>query len=60
MRDIVDEESLEKFIELDTEVTSAIWDEGRSRWVIKSRTSNVNEEREDEFHFLVNAAGFLK
>jgi hypothetical protein len=63
MRDIVDQEGFEKFIQLDTEVTSAIWDEGKSRWIIKSRQKIACEkweDREEEFHFFVNASGFLK
>jgi cation diffusion facilitator CzcD-associated flavoprotein CzcO len=59
MRDIVDEEKLSDYIQLNTEVISAIWNEEKSRWIIKSRIDG-GEESIEEFHYFVNAAGFLK
>lgn len=61
MRDIVDEEGLDDYIKLGTEVTSAVWNEEKSRWIVQSRQAGSGDEvREEEFHFLANASGFLK
>jgi cation diffusion facilitator CzcD-associated flavoprotein CzcO len=62
MRDIVDEENLHRYIQLETEITNAVWDEENSQWTVQSRcTRGGNEDvREERFRFLVNAAGFLK
>ncbi|KAK6364431.1 hypothetical protein LTS17_012196 [Exophiala oligosperma] len=59
MRDIVDEEDLMKYIQLSTEVTNAAWNEKKSRWVVQSRTKEDRKIREEEFHFIANASGFL-
>ncbi|OQV04839.1 hypothetical protein CLAIMM_09663 [Cladophialophora immunda] len=62
MRSIVDEEKLDKFIQYNTEVTRAAWNEDKSRWIITSRHYTEPdhwEEREEEYHFFVNASGFL-
>ena len=62
MKDIVEEEGLQKYIQLNTEVTSAIWNEESSRWCVRSSQKIGGEEKvcEEQFHYLVNASGFLK
>ena len=62
MRDAVDDENLRRFIKFNTEVVSAIWNEQISRWVVKSRIvgNEQSELLEEQFHYIVNASGFLK
>lgn len=62
MRDAVDDEDLGRFIKFNTEVVSAIWNEEISRWVVKSRIvgNEQSELLEEQFHYIVNASGFLK
>lgn len=62
MRDAVDAENLGRFIKFNTEVVSAVWNDESSRWVVKSRIAGNEQSEllEEQFHYIVNASGFLK
>lgn len=64
MKDIVDEEGMMKYIKLNSEVTSATWDEGKSKWVVslanKAPSAGGALEWVEECDFLINGTGFLK
>lgn len=66
MKDIVEEEGMMKYIQLNTSIVSATWNEDRSKWVVKlSRKTAVNEKDgtldwEEECDLLLNGTGFLK
>ncbi|EXJ65479.1 hypothetical protein A1O7_01820 [Cladophialophora yegresii CBS 114405] len=63
MAGIVEEEGLRKYIQLRTEVTSAVWDEQTSKWVIKAQQYDdqgaVAREFEEHFDYFANGSGFL-
>lgn len=66
MKGIVDEEGMMKYIQLNTTVTGAAWDESRSKWLVKLARKSIREvdasvlEWEEECDLLLNGAGFLK
>lgn len=63
MKEIVDEEGMMKYITLNTEITSARWDEAKSMWVVglrKTLPDTAATEWEEECNLLINGAGFLK
>lgn len=69
LRGIVEEEGMMRYIRLSTAVTRAVWDEGRSKWVLRlSRTEGKEvvdsspgaEEWDEECDLFLNGTGFLK
>jgi len=66
MKEIVEEEGMMQHIQLRTEIKSAIWNEDKSKWIVKLSKSGTDasptdvREWEEECDFLVNGTGFLK
>jgi len=64
MRSVVEEEGLGKYINLRSEVTRAIWNEEKSKWLFRLKRTGedggVVEEFDDEGDYFVNGSGFLK
>ncbi|PYI13635.1 flavin-binding monooxygenase [Aspergillus violaceofuscus CBS 115571] len=62
MKQIVEEEGMMQYIRLKTAVTSAVWDESRSKWTIQLRRTDNDghaEEWEEECDMFINGCGFL-
>ncbi|GFN20563.1 hypothetical protein AtubIFM55763_005711 [Aspergillus tubingensis] len=60
LKQIVVEEDMMKYITLNTRVVSAIWNEEKSKWVVKlQQDTPCVKEWEDECDVLINGAGFL-
>ncbi|RAL00166.1 flavin-containing monooxygenase [Aspergillus ibericus CBS 121593] len=57
LKQIVIEEDMMKYIQLNTRVVSTIWDETKSKWVIKLQRGT--DQWEDEFDLFLNGSGFL-
>ncbi|PYH95472.1 dimethylaniline monooxygenase [Aspergillus ellipticus CBS 707.79] len=60
LKQIVVEEDMMKYIQLNTSVVSAVWNESKSKWGIKlQRDTPDAAEWEDEFDVFINGAGVL-
>ncbi|OGM48707.1 dimethylaniline monooxygenase [Aspergillus bombycis] len=64
MRDIVDEEGMMKYIQLQSQLVSARWDDERSKWCIRVRREvpgdkEIFQEWSEECDLLLNGGGFL-
>ncbi|OOF92101.1 hypothetical protein ASPCADRAFT_153419 [Aspergillus carbonarius ITEM 5010] len=57
LKQIVVEEGMMKYIQLNTRVVSAIWNEAKSKWVVKLQRDTA--EWEDECDLFLNGSGFL-
>jgi hypothetical protein len=65
MRRIVDEEGMMKYIQLQTMVSGATWNEEKSKWIVKVKKLNPGndakpQEWEEECDLFINGGGFLK
>lgn len=59
---VVDEEGLMRWIRLSTEIVKAEWDEGKSKWKVRLRTTDKQgrqQEFDDECNVLLNGTGFV-
>lgn len=66
-KEIVDQEGMMKYIQLNTKVIGAAWDEGKSQWTIKLSKQTILEddddsrlEWEEKCDLFINGMGFLK
>lgn len=57
---VCEEEDMGREIQLQHQVTQAIWDEEASIWKLKVNNLKSREVFEDHCHFLLNATGILK
>lgn len=66
MKQIVDEEGMMKYIQLNTSIVSATWNEEKTKWQVKlSRKTILKDEEsqlewDEECDILINGTGFLK
>jgi cation diffusion facilitator CzcD-associated flavoprotein CzcO len=58
--DICKDEGLDNEIKTSHCVTSAIWDEEKSMWMLKVHNTETDEKFDDCCHFLLDATGILK
>jgi cation diffusion facilitator CzcD-associated flavoprotein CzcO len=49
-----------EFVRLNHRVTSAIWDDGKGKWIIDIKDLISDATTKDEADILINGAGFLK
>ena len=57
---MADEYNLRKYINFQQQITSAIWNEDESVWIMRIKDLQTGLEVEDWCHFFINASGFLK
>lgn len=58
MKRTAEKYDLRKYIQLETTMQEAIWDEASAKWKLKLLQNG--QTKEDEADFLINGAGFLK
>ncbi|KAJ5774830.1 hypothetical protein N7457_009726 [Penicillium paradoxum] len=59
MKGIVLDEKLDRFIQLQTRVVKATWDENKGRWRIVLRRADESMEWEEECDIFLNGTGFV-
>ncbi|RTE75112.1 hypothetical protein BHE90_010446 [Fusarium euwallaceae] len=59
MKGIVLDEGLDRFIQLNTEVKKAIWDEKKSVWTVVLASTDGSKQWEEECNVFLNGTGFV-
>lgn len=60
MKGIVMDEGLDRFIQLNTKVVKATWNDVKSVWVVSLSSTDGSKQWEEECHVLLNGTGFVK
>jgi hypothetical protein len=60
MKGIVLDEGLDRFIQLNTEVKKATWDDTKSAWTVVLRATDGSRQWEEDFNIFLNGTGFVK